>query len=592
MAGPCAQHPADALAASLRTEGERILAEVRGAAPLTFRGFLTGPDFAGLTLSPAIAAIVDASEGTSVAWAPPALVQALFACPAHALPSERRRVVAVSAGGRGGKTSRLLAPRAVYAAWSTPLRLPGAPVDPRWPLAQEIAKGERPVALILASKKKLARQAFRLALGIVEGSPVLKRALVGEATKTSFSLRRPDGIIVDIEIGVADAGGQNARSMTLVFCGLDEASFFRGEGYAVNDEDVFSAAIQRVVPYGQIWIVSTPWIEGEGLLERFIADEWGRHVNALVVARAGTRMLNPTWDPDGSIERTERARPGGAENANREILAIPLPKGTKAFFGPADIKAALALAPPVEAVADKGAGADFGHAAGRDNSGLAIGARYVSGYFAALRTREIKSTEDQKPSMTYKAFALDLAREEVDSCACDVHQKQSVKEEWDKHGVSFIDTASPERMYKGARDVFAERRLALGGLSEEERESLEDQLLSVVAKPKAAGGFTIGAPRRRVSELMGAAGVSGGGAGHADTVSALVAMLWRVGSCSPDLWRTALGERARLPDAGGEVRYAPGEDPLRGAAFDWAAERAGGSDGDGWESSGGGSQWG
>jgi hypothetical protein len=526
--------PAEAMAAALADafEGAALADVAKTGQGLSFRAFLESADYCAKTLSPAIAAIADASQGLPIDWAPPALVQALFACPAHLLPSDRRRVVAVSAGGRGGKTSYMLAPRAVHAAWTTPLRAPGVPIDPAFPLAQELARGEHAAAIIVAPRKKLARQAFTFVKGLVEGSPVLRRALMGEPTGESLTLRRPDGLLVDIIIAVADKGGTSVRGKSLVFLGLDEASFFQGDGFAVNDEDIFSAGIQRVVPYGQAWVMSTPWIEGEGLLERLIKEEWGKHRDVLVVARAGTRTLNPSWDPDGTIERTERRRSGGNENADREILAIPLPKGTKAFFSPADVAAALLLHAPDKAPEEKGAGADFGHAAGRDNSGLAIVSRYPGGIFGVDALQEIESTADQRPSQTYRAFALRMLAAGVESCACDVHHKEAVREEWDHHGITFIDSGAKDRMYKGAKTVFSERRLALADLPEHDREALRDQLLTIVAKPLAAGRFQILAPRRKVSDVL----AGGTGGGHADTVSGLVAGLWRVGSCDAALW--------------------------------------------------------
>lgn len=525
--------PVEAMASSLldALEAAEASALVQAYGRLGFRDFLTSPDFARKNLSPAMAAIVDASQGVAITLAPE-LCQRLFHCEADALPRTAPRVVAVSAGGRAGKTSVLQAGRAVHAAWTTPLRAPGAPVDPAYPLAQEMASGERPAAIIVCPRKKLARQAFSFIRGIVEASPILRRALVGEPTGESLTLRRPDGIEVDIILSVADKGGTSVRGKSLVFLGLDEASFFAGDGFAVNDEDIFSAGIQRVVPYGQAWVMSTPWIEGEGLLERLIAEEWGRHRDALVVARAGTRILNPSWDPDGSIERTERRRPGGGENADREILAIPLPRGTKAFFSPADVAAALLLHAPDRAAEERGAGADFGHAAGRDNSGLAIVARYIGGIFGVSEIQEIESTADQRPSQTYRAFALRMLTAGVESCACDVFHKEAVREEWDHHGIAFIDSGAKDRMYKGAKTLFSERRVSLGDLPAHDREMLAEQLLSIVAKPMTGGRFQILAPRRKVADVLG----GGTGGGHADTVSALVAGLWRVGSCDAALW--------------------------------------------------------
>ena len=508
-----------------------IQARVQAAGRLSFRAFLESPDFCGLELSPVIAAIADASEGAPVVTISDELATKVFGCARSELPRVARRVVAVSAGGRGGKTSRLLAPKAIHAAWTTPLRAPGAPIDPAYPLAQETAKGEHPAAVIVAPKRRLARQAFSMVRGYVEGSPLLHAAVVGEITGEALTLRRPDGILVDIQVVVADKGGASMRSKTLVFAGMDEASFLSTAGAAVNDEDIRSAAIQRIVPGGQLFIVSTPWIEGEGILEQLITSDWSRHANALVAARVGTRLLNPTWDPDHSIERAERARPGGNENADREILAKPLPRGSRCYF-PADaIAKALILIGPDAQAEEVGAGADLGLSAGGDHSALSIAARYPGGIFAALCALEIAGGNGQKGSDTYKAFARRLIEHRCDSVAADVHYKEAFKEELEANGIQFIDAASKDRVYAGTKTLLVEGRLALGGLDEVTREALADQLGSIVAAPMPGGRIKITAPRRRVADMLGA--TTGG---HCDSVSALTLSLWRCGSLDPQTW--------------------------------------------------------
>jgi hypothetical protein len=521
-----AEDLADTLAAAA------IQARVTMAGKLSFRAFLESQDFCGLQLSPVIAAIADASEGIRLATIAPELCVKVFGCEPDAMPTVARRVVAVSAGGRGGKTSRLLAPKALHGAWTVPLRLPGAPIDPAHPNAQEVGKGEHVAAIVVAPKRRLAKQCFSFIRGYVESSPLLLAAVVGEITGESLTLRRPDGIFVDVQVVVADKGGASMRSKTLVFAGIDEASFLSGAGAAVNDEDIRSAAIQRIVPGGQLYIVSTPWIAEEGVLEQLVTTDFGRHLNALVAARVGTRLLNPTWDPDGSIERAERARPGGSTNADREILAIPLAKGSRCYF-PADaIARALILTAPDSQAEEVGAGVDLGLSAGGDHSALSIASRYPGGIFTALVALEIAGGNGQKGSDTYKAFARRLLDHGCASVAADVHYKEAFIETLDHHGIQFIDAASKDRVYAGTKTLLVEGRLALGGLDAVTREAIADQLASIVATPMSAGRVKITAPRRRVADM----GVGATMGGHCDSVSALTLSLWRCGSLDPQTW--------------------------------------------------------
>jgi hypothetical protein len=85
----------------------------------------------------------------------------------------------------------------------------------------------------------------------------------------------------------------------------------------------------------QIWMVSTPWIEGVGALEAAHAEDFGKHSETLC-ARGTTRQLNPKWDPTGELEAAARKR--DPDKAAREIDAIPLPAGSKLFFSPDVLK--------------------------------------------------------------------------------------------------------------------------------------------------------------------------------------------------------------------------------------------------------------
>jgi hypothetical protein len=492
---------------------------------LSFRAFLEDDAFCGITPSPAVGAIVDASEGTEVEL-DDAACRRIFRCARLELPRVARRLVVVGAGGRGGKTSRLLAPKAIHAAWTVPL--------------PTLAAGEVAVSLLIAPKRRLARQGFAMVKGIIARSPVLSAAVVDETrgAMLSITLQRPDGTRVRIEVGSADRGGQDARAYTLVFCGMDEAAFFYADdSYTATDADIFDAAFQRIVPGGQLWIVSTPWIDGVGVMEAYIASDWGTHVNALVAARIGTRELNPTWDPDGEIERAIRARPGGDEIADREILAIPLAKGSSSFFDPAAIKAALERMPPESKAIGSGAGADFGHTS--DASALAIVNRYIGDVFAALVASEIASSSGQLPSATYTSFADVLTARAVKSFAADGHYKETVREAFAKRGITYVEAPEGNEgkaiTYLHTRDALVEGRLCLGTLPPAERARLAAQMRGVISKPMEGGRFKLTSPRRRLADVL--KGTATGG--HGDSVSALVLALWRAG----------VGQAARTPES-------------------------------------------
>lgn len=524
-----------------RLDGIEAAGRARSYGRIPLPTFAQHPDFCALELSPAQFAILEASQGMRPSCEP-ALAMRLFNCDVDRLPQNKPRNVVVSGGGRGGKTGRLMASACLHAAWTTPL-IPygGKPID-GYPLAQRLDAGEMPRALIISAKKKLAKKTFSAIKGLVEQSRVLRAAVVGEITTNALYLLRPDGITVEIMIGVASGGGVDARSATLVFFGLDEAAFLHGEGYEANDEDLFSAASTRIVPYGQAWLVTTPWIDGEGLVERLIATSWGAHVDALVAARVPTHTLNPSFDPDGGIERAERRRPGGEENVQRDIYGIPLAKGTKGLFPPAAIRAALERLPPEAKPEARGAGADIAHDS--DHASLVLAARWAGGIFGPTKILSDDPKEGTPPTEVYARYAAACAEAAVMSVAADRHYQATFREQLKKRGVR-LETDLPDKaeIYIAAKELFALDQMALGHLPEDVRDNIAEQLRSVLKKP-GSGGRTIIVQKRLAD------------GNHCDDVSALVLALWRVGSLEPKLWQP--GPNIARPKPGQRQQPRPG----------------------------------
>jgi hypothetical protein len=498
----------------------------------SFHAFITSPDFCGKTLSPAMEAIVLASEGKG-REIPEELSLKLFNCEPAKLPDKPRRSNFVSAGGRGGKSSFLIAPKALHAAWTVPLITPNGEPDPRFPDAHRIAPGESPLCVIIASKQELAVRAFRLIVGLVQQSPILKSALVGTPNQKSLFLRRPDGIVVEVKVGVANSGGQDVRGGTLLFVGMDEASFFKSGDYAVNDKDIYEAANPRIVPYGQIFVVSTPLVEGQGLLERYISLDWGKHEMSLVAARVPTRLLNPSFDPDFVWEKEQRAQPGGEENVQREIYGIPFERGTNMPFPLHILKKAAEKPIPQERLEEVGAGADTGHSS--DRSALAISARHAGGQFSVQFVQEL-SAKTNVPSVVYKTFRDKLGSEGITEVAADGNYKEAFRESLHEKGIRLVEappgTNGKSTTYVGLKMLLEEGRISFAALDPETQSELIDQLRTITVKRNETGTLVFNAPRKRVDPD------GGGGTSHADAVSALVLSLWRCGSTQPDLWKT------------------------------------------------------
>lgn len=451
-----------------------------------------------------MAAIMDAAEGRPVTTIDDEASLRHFGCTLAALPRLARRLVAVRAGGRAGKSSRLLATKALHAALTVPL--------------PTLAHGERAVSLLMAPDLALARQTLNFARGYVESAPAL-RAMGVNDTADEIELRRPDGLPVLIRVRAASRGGKGGRGFVLVFAGLDEAAFFRDESSGVvNDQEIYRAVAQRLAPGAQAWIASTPWIAGAGLLEDTLAANFGAHEHALC-AVAPTRALNPTWDPDGTIEAG--LRENDPENAEREIDAIPLAAGSTAFFDKVSLDAATdagrALTLPPVARGLYGAAGDF---AFRRNASAVAVVRCLPGdaatgdrfELAFLDERRPEAGTPLKPAAVVDDFAPDLARYTTDLGA-DSHERDQVAEEMARHGLT-VKPLPEGQAGKAEQYLFFRRLLREGRFTMPKHPRLRAQLNGVTAKPAPGGGLSISSP------------TTPDGA-HGDLVSALVGAAWR-----------------------------------------------------------------
>jgi hypothetical protein len=456
--------------------------------------FATAPLYCGLaTLSPLIRAVMDASEGKPI----PKDLERHFG---GNVPREPRRTVAIRSGGRAGKTSRLVSVKALHAAWTVPL-----------PTLQH---GEVATSLLVAPDLKLGRQALSFAAGYVDQSPLLRAALVKEPTQEGLLLERPDGKRVRVEVLAATRGGRAVRARTLVFAGLDEAAFFySADTGVINDADIYNAVFQRVVPGGQVWIVSTPWVKGVGLLEKFIEEDFGRHHNALVCV-GGTRAFNPTWDPEGVIEQAMRAQDPDA--ARREIDGEPLSGTASAFFEGATIEAcidasiAIPLSPqPGDQVC---AGADMGFRSD-SSAGCVTYRRGKKIIVADLLEKRPADGVPLKPSEVVADFAAAFLRHAgLAYVVADDHYRESITELLSGHNLSYkpapAGSDGVSASYVRARALMREGRVAIPN-----HPRLLAQLRSVQWRPNVGGSISIVLPRERAG-------------GHCDLVSAFVLAVW------------------------------------------------------------------
>jgi hypothetical protein len=480
------------------------------APPLSFRAFAESPEFCNLNaasgrpLSPMVAAIMDASDGIRPTTITDAECLRYFGCALDRLPTTRATVVAGGAGGRGGKSSRLLATKALHAAWTVPL--------------PTLAPNEHALALVVSSELVFARKVLQYVVGYVEGSPTLSRALVGEPGKEGLTLRRPDGRLVDIQVRAAGARGKGGRANTLVCALLDEFCFFYDDSGVINDREIVRAASPRIAPGGQMWMLSTPWIADVGVLEEELAANWGSHTETLCFRGVGTKVLNPTWDPDGKIEAKERRT--DPDNARREIDAIPLTAGTKGFLSREAIEAMFSDDLPQRSPRNEahtyGAGADTGFR--KNSSALALveripnadPKRYPTYVLALLEERVPSAGVPLVPETTVGEFADLMRGYGVRQVSVDAHEREKVQTALTAKGCTAVDAPPKEESYVLFKTILHE-----GRIKSPPNPRLRQQLRDIVAKPQPGGGTSITSPQKADGS-------------HGDLVSALVAAVWQL----------------------------------------------------------------
>jgi len=451
---------------------------------------------------------MDASEGIPVTTIDDETSRRHFGCKLSELPTVARRLVAVRAGGRAGKSSRLLAAKALHAALTVPLTT--------------LAHGERAVALLMAPDMALARQVLGFVRGYCEASPALS-SMVLRDTADEIELQRPDGLPVLIRVRAASRGGRGGRGFVLVFAGLDEAAFFRDESSGVvNDTEIFRAVEQRLTPGAQCWIASTPWVEGVGILETTLAKDLGAHVHALC-AVAPTRALNPTWDPDGTIEAAMRER--DPENADREIGAIPLAAGSLLFFDKNTLDAATDAKRPQDLEPVHGAlyGAAGDFAFRRNASTVAIVRRVADPdgdenrdryELAFLDERRPEKGAPLKPASVVDDFAPAILRYDAGAdLGADSHERDDVAAEMARHNITV--TPLPEgQAGKAEQYLWLRRLLREGRFAMPRHTRLRAQFDGITSKPAPGGGMSISSPTTPDGS-------------HGDLVSAVVGAAWR-----------------------------------------------------------------
>lgn len=487
---------------------------------VAFTPFVEGREGQGLALWPgqrAFAAVAfDHREPAALDEQTRTTATQIFG-PIESVPPEARRVIAMVKGRDVGGT-RLAALRLLHLALTLPL--------------EQLDRTEPAFVLLGGPKVKLARIALRhFALPAAKKlADRGKHLSITSETRDSFELVRHDGRRVVFECFAASRAGDTARGVPIIGALLDECAFYRDElTGAVNDRDIFNAIMPRLLPGGQILLVSSPWAES-GLLYTEYTRNHGAPSTALA-ALCPTVLMRNDEQTRRTVE-TERAR--DPDNAAREFDAQFLAGALTLFFDPRAIELsvndqAFPLAPRLDLPAV--AAADFGFRS--DSSALAIvrieRPRFVVAELLELRPERGKPLQ---PSVVVQTFAEVCRRHRVRTLATDAHYIEAIREFAAAGGLGLYEAPSGAtgklETHTRARSLLHEGRVQLPN-----HRRLLAQLRDIHSRPLPGGSLSIWSPRRQGS--------------HGDLASALVLALWAAQFCAGHSGLVLVENQTQLP---------------------------------------------
>jgi hypothetical protein len=238
------------------------------------------------------------------------------------IPESARRKLVWRLGRGSGKTT-IAAALGVWVMLTAPLG--------------SIGPGMTPAVVTVAPGKANAKVSVAVGRELVRRVPSLERLVCDDGdTADGFSLRRPDGRRVSFVCVAASRGGTTLRGFDLLMLILDESEFLAsnsdatpGDGYVVNDRDLYNAAKPRL--HGPAVFISTPW-PVENLTAELFDKNFGKPTNALAAIGESTTMRPDDERLARDVAQALEDDPDG--NAAREYLCQPGARGGSRLFDP------------------------------------------------------------------------------------------------------------------------------------------------------------------------------------------------------------------------------------------------------------------
>lgn len=209
--------------------------------------------------------------------------------------------------------------RPLEATWISAIRvaksLIAAACCIRWSQTVDIGSlgpGETPRVAVLSLDKDKAGVVASHLVGRISSSPLLKMLLikkdqsaVTEESRDDIILRHPSGRAIGVKVVAGKRAGGAAVSRWLAGLISDEFPRMNGANDGiVNWDDTRNAAMDRILPGGQILNIGSPWAPSGPAFD-MVSAHFGKPTEDLVVMWSTAWDTNPLW---WTPERVERAR--------------------------------------------------------------------------------------------------------------------------------------------------------------------------------------------------------------------------------------------------------------------------------------------
>jgi hypothetical protein len=352
-------------------------------------------------------------------------------------PIRRVREWFILAGRRSGK-SRIAALVAVYYALFIP---------------HKVARGEKPMVLVLAPSLDQAQMVFAYAQAFISESPVLLEELV---SSTASEIRLKNGVV----IAVHPVSFRSVRGRTLLACIFDEVAYWRSDESGTPDSEVYSAVLPSLITTrGMLVGISTPYRK-IGLLHQKWRDNFGVDNPNVLVIQGPTTLFNPTIPP--SEIASQRAADPSASGAEWDAT---FRNDLSAFLDDELIEKAIDHGRPLELPPQHGifyrAFVDASGGTGNDSYTIAIGHKEGERFFIDLvrGTRHGVAFDPAELTLAYGQLCREYR---IGTVIGDNYAAAWVSGAWSKTGVSYVKSNIPKfQIYLEALPCFTRELVSL-----------------------------------------------------------------------------------------------------------------------------------